>query len=269
MLPSDRRERIFNVVLQKHTVTIAELASQFGVSEMTIRRDLQALEQEGLVEAVYGGAVSTARSPFELSFAQREMVNVDAKRAIGHAAAQLVEDGDTIALDGSTTTLQVARNLRNRKNLTIFTNGIKTASELGHRTGIRLILTGGELYQTVSLVGTFARATVERIRVDKIFFSVTGVTPEMGLSGPSDLDAEIKAAMIASADEVILVTDATKFGRNSYIQVAPLNAVDTIVTDASLPEDYHQLLQDMGIRTILAPATKRDEREQTIATAGG
>ncbi|MBW7882399.1 MAG: DeoR/GlpR transcriptional regulator [Caldilineaceae bacterium] len=255
LLPSERREQIYNEIVKRHTVTIAELAQLFSVSEMTIRRDLQAIEKTGLIEAVFGGAVAAAASPFELSFAQREMMEVEAKRAIGYAAAQLVADGDTIALDGSTTTLQLARNLRNRENLTVFTNGIKVAAELGHRNGIRLIMTGGELYHSVSLVGTFARQTVERIRVDKLFFSVTGITEEMGLSGPSDLDAEIKAAMIRAADTVVLLADHTKFGRKSYVRVAQLDEVDVIVTDNKVNPEHVKRLEQEGIRVIVsAPA---------------
>lgn len=262
MLPSVRREQIFQIVLREHTVTIEDLARRFEVSDMTIRRDLQILEKEGLVEAVHGGVMATASNPFELSFAQREMVNRAEKRAIGHAAAQLVQEGDIIALDGSTTTMQVARNLANRSSLTVFTNGIKTAAELGHRPGIRVILTGGELYQTVSLVGPFARTTIERIRVDKLFLSVTGITFDMGLSGPSDLDAEIKAAMVGIAKEVIVVADASKFGRKSYVQVAPLERVNTVVSDTGLPDEIGTRFHSMGIGVVLVPVTEMTRQQK-------
>ncbi len=133
VLPSERRQSIVNEIIRRHTVTIIDLARQFGVSEMTIRRDLHELEKTGIVESVHGSAKSASLSPFELSYAQREIMEADAKRAIGQAAATLVEQNDVIALDGSTTTLQVARNLIDRGGLTVYTNGIKVATELAHR----------------------------------------------------------------------------------------------------------------------------------------
>lgn len=254
LLPAERRQRVFEVILARHTVAVTELADLFAVSAMTIRRDLQALEEQGLVEAVHGGARSSMQSPFELSFAQRELVDVDAKRAIGRLAASLVADGETVALDASTTTVQVARNLVSRRRATVVTNGIKSAAELGHRPGIDVIVTGGQLHQTASLVGPFARATIEQLRVDWLFFSVTGITDELMLTGPSEFDAEIKAAMISIARRVVLVADSGKFSRGSYVRVAPLAAVHDIVTDDRLTADWLDKIESRGIRLHLAAA---------------
>ncbi len=252
MLPTERRRRMFEIVLARHTVSVFELAETFDVSPMTIRRDLQALEDEGLVEAVHGGAKSSRQSPFELSFAQRELVNADAKRRIGMLAAALVGDGEAVALDGSTTTLQVARNLVRCQRLTVVTNGIKAAAELGHRPGIDVIVSGGQLHQTASLVGPFARATVERLRVEWLFLSVTGISEQLDLRGPSEFDAEIKTAMMDIARQVVLVADATKFGRDSYVRVAPLDRVHHVVTDDGLPPRWADTIASRGIHLHLA-----------------
>ena len=256
LLPAERQRLIFEYVLQSHTITVKELAEKLNVSEMTIRRDLAALEKEEKVESVYGGVVSMSINPFELSFAQREMVNVNEKRMIGYAAAQLVEDDDMIALDGSSTTLQVARSLSSRDGLRIVTNGLKAAIELGHRSGISIILTGGELYKSTSLVGPFARASIEKLHVNKLFFSVTGITEDMGLSGPSEQDAEIKEALIKMAETTILVADSSKFGRKSYVKVAPISAIDVVVSDAGLSQTYIRFLEDQGVRVIIAKNVK-------------
>ena len=258
-LPSERRQRIVNEIMRRHTVTIADLARQFDVSEMTIRRDLRELERSGLVESIHGGAKSPSISPFELSFANREQMEVESKRSIGFAAAQLVSDGDVIALDGSTTTLQVARNLHQRGSITVYTNGIKVATELAHRPGIRTILTGGELYHSVSLVGLFARSIFEKIRVDTLFLSVTGISDDLGLSGPSDVDADVKSAMIAAADRVVLLADHTKFGRRSYVRVAPLDAIHAIVTDDQAPSEFLQMLAQRGINIVVAQTGNKAE----------
>jgi DeoR/GlpR family transcriptional regulator of sugar metabolism len=252
LLPVERRQRVFEVVLARHTVAVTELAELFDVSPMTIRRDLQALEEQGLVEAVHGGARSSLQSPFELSFAQRELVDAEAKRAIGQLAASLVSDGEAVALDASTTTVQVARNLAGRRRVTVVTNGIKAAAELGHRPGIDVIVTGGQLHQTASLVGPFARATLEHLRVDWLFFSVTGITDGLTLTGPSEFDAETKAAMIAIARRVVLVANSAKFGRDSYVRVAPLSAVHDVVTDDGLSTDWAARIEESGARLHVA-----------------
>jgi DeoR/GlpR family transcriptional regulator of sugar metabolism len=264
LLPAERRQRVFEVVLARHTVAVTELAELFDVSPMTIRRDLQALEQQGLVEAVHGGARSSLQSPFELSFAQRELVNAESKRAIGRLAASLVSDGEAIALDASTTTVQVARNLVARRRVTVVTNGINAAAELGHRPGIDVIVTGGQLHQTASLVGPFARATIEQLRVDWLFFSVTGITDDLALTGPSEFDAETKAALMGIARRVVLVADSTKFGRDSYVRVAPLSAVHDIVSDTSLPSEWVERIEASEAQLHLAAITGA---KQELATA--
>ena len=263
LLPVERRQRVFEVVLARHTVAVTELAELFDVSPMTIRRDLQTLEEQGLVEAVHGGARSSSQSPFELSFAQRELVNAEAKRAIGRLAASLISDGEAVALDASTTTVQVARNLVGRRRVTVVTNGIKAAAELGHRPGIDVIVTGGQLHQTASLVGPFARATIEQLRVDWLFFSVTGITDDLALTGPSEFDAETKAALMGIARRVVLVADSTKFGRDSYVRVAPLFAVHDIVTDTGLPSEWVEHIKATEARLHIAPVSGTEQEPPT------
>jgi DeoR family fructose operon transcriptional repressor len=251
VLPAERRRRIFEIVLARQAVSVAELAESFDVSAMTIRRDLQTLEEQGLVEAVHGGAKSSTNSPFELSYGQREHHEAEAKRAIGKRAAELVSDGETVALDGSTTTLTVARMLSHRRRLTVVTNGIKAAAELGHRPGIEVIITGGLLHQTSSLVGPFARATLEQLHVDWLFFSVTGISDDLDLRVPSEFDAEIKAAMMRIAKQVVLVADVTKFGRDSYVRVGPLSDVDVVVSDDRLSALWQERIKETGPKLLL------------------
>lgn len=252
LLPAARRQRVFEIILARHTVAVAELAELFDVSPMTIRRDLQALQEQGLVESVHGGARSSMQSPFELSFAQRELVDADVKRAIGRVAASLVADGETVALDGSTTTVQVARNLAGRRYLTVVTNGIKAAMELGHRPGIDVILTGGQLHLSASLVGPFTRATIEKLRVAWFFLSVTGVTDSLDLIVPSEFDAETKVAMMAIARRTVLVANSAKFGRDSYVRVSPLSAIQDVVTDDGISDDWAARIEGEGIRLHIA-----------------
>lgn len=265
LLPVERRQRIFEVLLSRHAVSVIELAETFDVSSMTIRRDLQLLAEEGLVESVHGGARASLQSPIELSFAQREMVDVEAKRSIGILAAKLVNDGDVVALDGSTTTLQVARNLVRHQQLTVITNGIKAAVELGNRPGIEVTVVGGQLHHNASLVGPFARATFERWRVDWAFLSITGVSDSLELRGPSELDAEIKTAVIETARNAVLVADATKFGRDSYVRVAPLERFQHIVTDDRVSAEWRERIEAAGC--ILHVATSGSSAVNGISSS--
>ncbi len=257
MLTNERQEELRRILLAHGTVAIADVSRRLGVSEMTVRRDLEHMEAEGLVQRVRGGATISVRNDFELSFARREMVNRELKRAIGLAAAGLVHDGDRIALDGSTTTVHVARNLRNRRNLTVMTNGIKVAIELGHIPDINLYLTGGTLRDSISLVGPFATELAERIHVEKLIFSVGGIDLDAGLTDGNVPDAEVKMAFLRNSSRHILVAASHKFGRRAFVSLCPLAQVHTIVTDAGIPPNYLSALRDRGIEVIIADAGPR------------
>jgi DeoR/GlpR family transcriptional regulator of sugar metabolism len=251
MLPNERQDELLRVLLTQGALKIADISQRLGVSEMTIRRDLERLEADGLVQRVHGGAIISTQNAFELSFARREMMHRDLKRLIGLAAATLVHDGDHVALDGSTTTLHVARNLRGRQNLTVVTNGIKVAIELGHIPGIHLFLTGGLLRDSISLVGPFATELAERIHVDKFIFSVAGIDLMAGLTDGNVPDAEVKMAFLRQSSEHILVAASPKFGRRSFVSLCPLTQVHKIVTDEGIPPQYAAALREQGIEIIV------------------
>ena len=204
------------------------------------------------MQRVRGGAVIASQNNFELSFVRREMTNRDLKRIIGLTAANLVCDGDRVALDGSTTTLHVARNLRNHQNLTVVTNGIKVAGELGHIPGVQLFLSGGLLHESISLVGSFATEMAERINVDKFIFSVAGIDTIAGLTDGNVPDAEVKDAFLRESSQHILVAASHKFGRRSFVSLCPLAQVHKVVTDDGISEKYATILQDHGIELVIA-----------------
>jgi len=251
---SEERHQIILGLLDSHgSVTVADLVARFNVSEMTVRRDLDALERKGLLRRVHGGAVSTRGRNYEPPFLSRSAKHRAEKERIGQVAASLVNNGDSIILDVGTTTLEVARHLADRRNLTIITPSFHIASPLAEQPGIRLILTGGILRPgELSLVGNLAERAFQDFFVDKLFLGIGGIDFGAGLTEFNLEDALVKKAMLRSAKEIIVVADASKFGQVAFAAVAPLNVVSRIVTDASLDPVTRTRLQAENIEFILA-----------------
>jgi DeoR/GlpR family transcriptional regulator of sugar metabolism len=246
-----RRAAIMSDLADSGEVAIADLARGFGVSEMTIRRDLELLELEGLARRVRGGAISTVSRSHEPPFAMRQSRAAEAKRGIGRAAAAMLEDGDTAIIDVGTTTLELARNLHRHRRLTVVTSSIPITAELGNTTEIRVIVTGGMLrHGELSLVGPMAEETLKELNCDVAFIGVAGVDATKGLTEYNLDDARMKRAAIGAARRCVVLADRTKLGQVALAMVAPMTSVDTLVTDA--PPDHPTVLAaiEMGIDVV-------------------
>lgn len=248
---SDRQDEI-HFLLQEHGhLTVIELALRFNVSEMTIRRDLKNLAALGLIQREHGRAIYP---PFPQMDKLRMMSMGEAEREkarIGHLAATLISEGDTIILDAGTTTLAIAHALNTR--CTVITNSLPIASVLGDRDEITLIMTGGEVRRgTFALVGPMTRSVLEGFNVDKSFLGATGVNLERGLSTANMLESEVKQVMIKVAKEVILVAHSAKIGQVLFHTFALWDSVHVLVTDSGLPEPIHEKLNTLGIKVLLA-----------------
>ncbi len=209
------------------------MAEEFGVSEMTIRRDLETLEAEGLARRVRGGAISVISSSYEPPLAVRAITAPDAKAAIGAAAAGLVNDGDTVIVDVGTTTLELARALHGRRGLTVVTASLPIAAELGADPDIRVVVTGGQVRPgELSLTGGMAEDAFTTMNCDLAFIGVAGICVAPGLTEYNPDDARVKRAAIGAARRTIVVADASKLGRVAFSTVAPLSAIDVLVTEA-------------------------------------
>jgi DeoR/GlpR family transcriptional regulator of sugar metabolism len=252
LLPAARRQAVLEVVLANRSVTVVDLAKRFGVSAMTIRRDLQLLEAEGVVESIHGGARSASTSPFELSYVMREMAEAPEKRAIAAFAASLVADGASIALDGSSTCGYLARALIGRR-LSVVTNNLKVATELGGRPHVDVTVTGGRLLQGVHLIGPFTGAVLDQLRVETVFFSATAITDQLDLMAPGELEAEVNRRLMGIGRRVVLLADSTKFGRHSFVRIAPMEAVHAVVVDGGLPSEWVDRMEAAGVRVHVAP----------------
>jgi DeoR/GlpR family transcriptional regulator of sugar metabolism len=253
MLSEERHQIILNILENQGSVLVTDLVSQFEVSEMTIRRDLDVLERKGLLRRVHGGAVSDRGRSYEPPFLSRSTTHQEEKARIGKMAAELVRSGDSITLDVGTTTLEVARNLAEKQNLTILTPCFQIAALLCENPSIRLILTGGILrHSELSMVGHLAERVFEEFYVDKLFLAAAGVDFESGLTEYNLEDTLVKQAMIRTAKQVILVTDASKFNQVAFTAIAPIDVIDTVVTDRSVHPSIVTKLKDIDIDVILA-----------------
>jgi DeoR/GlpR family transcriptional regulator of sugar metabolism len=230
----ERRESIAERLRLEGEATIADLAARYGTSEMTIRRDLDALEVEGLVRRARRGAVSVESRAFEPPVVQRAAERAAAKARIGAAAAAILSPGETVSIDVGTTALAMVRALPVDLELTVVTPSLLVATELAAHDRVRIYVTGGEVrHGELSLVGPQAAATYQTLRCDVAVLGIAGVDLAGGLSEYNADDAFVKRAALASARRTIVLADAVKLGRVAFAHVAALDQVDLLVTDAS------------------------------------
>ena len=262
MLAEERRFQIREILGAQRTVTATELCLRLNVTPATIRRDLAALEQEGVLVRSHGGAVSRMSSTnFQPSYEALLHSNSDEKRAIARAAEKLVLDGDTIFLEGSTTVFELARRLVQRHRLTVVTNSPTIVCELQRSPGVTVLCIGGELQKdTFYLSGEWAQRALSEIRLDKAILGVSAIDPEYGVSTASHAEAQIKKMVMRAAKSRIALADHGKFGKQSFAYVGPASDINILVTDAKAPSKQVKELREIGIDVIVAehePATQR------------
>lgn len=249
----ERQKTILEILDSNGSTSIFELAAHFQVSEMTIRRDLIILEKQGLLHRVYGGAVNNRGRSYEPPFIVREVKNTDKKKRIGKVAADLVNIGESLIIDIGTTTLEMAKNLSKKNNITVITPSLHIINLLLEQPGIRLIVPGGILRKgELSLVGNLAERTFQDFFVDKLFLGVGAIDIKVGLTEFNLEDAQVKKAMLQSAKEIIVLADATKFGQIAFASVCPLKMVNKIITDYSIDQTILEELRSQKIEVILA-----------------
>ena len=244
-----------------------ELATRFGVSTVTIRKDLLALEADSRLVRTHGGAIALDRSRPELAFEVRDRLQPEEKGRIGAAAADLVQDGESIVMDASTTALYVARELKKRRGwtqLTVITNGLRLASELAGHPGITVLMLGGRVrWEALSVVGQLGDGLFSRINVQKAFLGAAGFTIETGLSDATDEEAQIKRSMVAAAREVIAIVDRTKWERSAFATFCATDQISIVLTDEGAPEAMVRALIDRGAQVRMigsSPVGTQDRR---------
>jgi DeoR family transcriptional regulator of aga operon/DeoR family fructose operon transcriptional repressor len=253
MLNTERRQKIAQYVRHNERATVSELVECFGVSDATIRRDLEKLEDEGHLRRAHGGAISVSLSDSEPSVVSRVAEREEEKKRIGQAAAQLIEDNETIFIGSGTTTLEVARNLGDKKGLTVITNALNIANQLVGNSNITLVVVGGLVRQSeLSMIGHLTEQTLKELRADKVIMGMRAIDIKDGLTNEYLPETVTDRSIIRFAPEVILVADHTKFNEASTAWVAPITAVHKIVTDDKAPRETVEELRKLGIKVILA-----------------
>lgn len=268
MLAVTRKNKIRDIVLEKKSVTIGELSRMFSVTEETIRRDLKALEDEGVLTRTYGGAYVDKGVRSDLNLTVRESLFVENKRRMARCAAELVENGDSIFLDCSTTALQLCEYIANMR-ITVLTNSLKVTMRLMDKENIQLILVGGLL--SSDSLGFFSQATYQSLQsyyVDKALISCRSLHMEYGLSDPSEYQAEIRKLVMERAGSVYIMADHTKFDRVSFIKISDFDHVNAIVTDTTLSPEWQDFCRKKQIRTIECPEDAADAQKVKGQKAG-
>jgi DeoR family fructose operon transcriptional repressor len=254
LLAVERKLRIVEFVKEKRSASVAILSKHFGVHEVTIRRDLAEIEQEGLLRRTHGGVIVEQEISIEPNFSERSNNQVEQKKRMAKRAAELIEDGDCIILDSGTTTIHMIPHLINRTNLTVVTNDINIAAEL-RSPEIKIIVTGGELYhESFVLNGIYADRMLGTLHVRKAFIGTWAIHPVYGLTYQNSLVVPTKQAMIRAAQEIIVLADDTKIGKVALHTLAPIQDVHTFITgvEADEHESYLTQFRDKGIYVITA-----------------
>lgn len=231
-VPIERQKKILTVLEKKDYAEVSYLSQTFNVSEMTIRRDLEKLEKEGELIRVLGGAKLSTKKVYEGTVDERLSTNLKEKRLIASAAVSLIENGDVIAFDASTSALEVSKQLKGFESLTVVTNNISIAIELASEKGITVILLGGYVRgKSLSTIGGSLAQYLQSINIDKCFISSKAISFEEGLTDATIDEGEAKQAMIRKSNQVIVLADHTKLDTVAFFQVCPSSAIHTIVTD--------------------------------------
>jgi DeoR/GlpR family transcriptional regulator of sugar metabolism len=249
----ERREHILTLLGQDGRVSVADLSERFGLSQATIRLDLDALAAQGLLVRTHGGAIGPDRIDLELSFDARRRMASAQKQRIGAMAATMVEDGEAIALDASTTALALAAQIKARRELTVITNGLFVALALLEAPGITVLMPAGFLRRdSVSLIGTESHDFISQFNFQKGFFGAKGFTLEEGLTDVNSAEVAFKRDLVAHTKRVIAIIDSSKWGRVGFASFATINQIDCVITDDDAPPDMVAAMRDKGVNVIIA-----------------
>jgi DeoR family transcriptional regulator, aga operon transcriptional repressor len=252
MMAEERRMQILHILRSEGRAKVNELVRRFNTSAVTIRSDLNELDQRGLVQRSHGGAVIQDTVFRESPVHERIKSQSKEKQRIGAMAATLVREGETIILDSGTTTLEVARHLKNIPNLQVITNGVNIASELLGSRNTQIIMMGGTVRNdSASIVGRATEDMLEQFSADKLFLCGAGCDPDFGVSGTNLEETMANRAMLRAAREIIVVADASKFGKRSMSLIASFSEVDMVISDVSLPPELQDRIRSFGCKLIL------------------
>ncbi len=250
---TERQNKILHWINQRNRITIGEVCEFYAVSQATARRDLETLASTGKVQRVHGGAIAVEKAPPEMPMLQRQVDQVGEKQRIGSLAASLVQDGETVFLGSGTTVLEVARNLRDRKNLTVITNSLPVVILLSEYPDITTVCVGGLLRPSeFSFIGHMAEQVLREVRADKVFIGVRAINIKEGLTNDYLPETLTDRAILSMGREIIVVADHTKFSRTSTVLLVPIQQISTLVTGVETAEEVVKEISKEHIRVMVA-----------------
>jgi DeoR/GlpR family transcriptional regulator of sugar metabolism len=249
----ERQEQLLKFVEQRQRVTVDQICYRFEVSPATVRRDLEALAEQGVIERFHGGARAIRQAPPEAPVVHRAISQAAEKQRIGQAAANLVKDGETVFLGSGTTVLEVARQLKDRPNLTVITNSLLVLNVLADAPGLTLIALGGFFRPSeMSMIGHLTEQALQEVHAHKTIIGIRALDIERGLTNDYLPETKTDRTILAQSSEVIIVADHTKCGRASTAFVAPITTIQTLVTDRQAPPEFVEALKARGINVVMA-----------------
>lgn len=254
LLKEERHRKILDLLEREGRVTVDDLVKRFEVSSVTVRGDLDALSDSGMLVRSHGGAVRRLDASQDYPLRFKESIHHAEKARIGQAAVEMIRPNQTIILDSGTTTAQVVRQLKARKirPLTVITNALNIAVELAEVQDVSLIMIGGLLrHVSNSFVGPQAERMLQDLHADHFFLAVDGLDPQLGLSTPDILEAQLNAVMIRVATQVTVVADASKFGRRSLSLIGGIESVQRVITDDRIPADIARAVREKGVELVV------------------
>ena len=252
MLNEERRRSIVEMVHRDGRVLVTSLARHFRTSQITIRKDLEMLDTQGLIQRTHGGALPLQSGALvDPTLREKENLHREEKIRIAMAAAKMVEEGQSVLLDSGTTTTAIGRALKDIKKLVVITNAINIAAEIAG-TNIEVILTGGMLRKnSFSLVGPVAEQSLHQLSADILFLGVDGFDTRLGLFTPNLFEAQVNRTMVEISRKTVAVCDSSKFGRRSLSNIMPVTAVNQVITDKNISKQDLQALREAGIKVTL------------------
>ena len=253
MLAQERRMKILELLQEEGSARVSYLSEAFGVSEPTVRQDLERLEQEGHIIREHGGAYLRSVSSQVRSLSLQHMEHIEKKEVIARRAAEFIDNGDRLILDSGSTVTEISKLLKEKEELTIVTNALNIALIVGAEYGFELFVTGGEFKApTLSLTGPKAQSSLENVYVDKLFLATGGISPSLELTYPGLADLPVKRAMIEAATTVFLVADSTKIGKRSFASLGSMGDVDVFITDSGIDSESRRRIEELGVAVVIA-----------------
>lgn len=251
MFALERQKRILDLLSTSGAVWVSKLAVELGVTEETVRRDLEKLEKQSALIRTHGGAVPVDESTYELSLEERKHTNTDAKQRLAKIAAQYIVPGDTIFLDASTTTFYIAKEIKNMRNVTVITNSLRVIAELDGSEGVKAIAVGGILSQNQSFVGSLAENNVsQNYFASKMFFSSKGIMDNIGIMESNEQECGIKKKMLANSSKKYYICDRSKIGRIGFEKLCDFDTINCFITDCEIGNGLKDKFDELKIEII-------------------